>query len=197
MIAALTGRVMRTSPGGAVIDVGGVGYKVSLPLSSWSLVATIGAEVLLRIVTVVREDEISLYGFATEEEETLFTLLQNVTGVGPKLALKILSGIDPERLRAGIGSGDTALLTSISGVGKKMSERMVVELRDKVGELPDTGGSSPLVGAHAAVEAVDALTNLGYPQKIAQRAVDSLAADADAGVEDIIKMALKALAPKR
>ncbi|PLX40103.1 MAG: Holliday junction branch migration protein RuvA [Deltaproteobacteria bacterium] len=200
MIAALTGKVIRSAPGEVVVDVGGVGYRVHTSLATFSRIPGIGGEVSLRISTVVREDEISLYGFAAEEEEWFFTLLQGVSGVGPKLALKILSGIELARLRDGLSSGDTKLLTTISGVGKKMAERMVVELRDKVGAEMSVSSLSVVGHSVGGVsEAVDALLSLGYQQKVARQAVETVAASEEGPfpVEEMVRRALKTLAPKR
>ncbi len=200
MIASLSGEVERLVTGEVVVNVGGVGYLVSVPLSTFATLPEVGKAVKLNIVTVVKEDEISLYGFATMPEERIFKLLQGVNGVGPKLALKILSGLDPARLSDALGKGDVAMLTSISGVGKKLAERLVVELRDKVGAIEGFEGLGPGAGGVLQTtgesEAADALTGLGYPAKVARRAVEA-AAKEGMGVEEIVREALKMLAPKR
>ncbi len=196
MIASLTGRLEHGEPGDLIIDVGGVGYLVHVPMYTLTKLPPAGNEVFLLITTVVREDEISLYGFGSQEEKWLFSLMRNVSGVGPKLALKILSGIDPLRLIEGLGSGDTALLGTISGVGKKLAQRLVVELRDKVGEV---GGIVATVGvsAPAEAEAIDALVSLGYPPKTARKAVEAVAADEAQETETLVRQALQRLAVKR
>lgn len=197
MIASLTGIIERSEPGAVVMNVNGVGYLVSVPMPTYMRLPGIGESARLSIVTIVREDELSLYGFATEAEERLFGLLREVTGVGPKLALKILSGMEAGRLSEAIGMGDTALLATLPGVGKKLAQRLVVELRDKVGAIPrvDTGAPTAKVGP-VATEACEALGALGYAPRVAKRAVEEAYADGMT-VEDVVREALKRLAPKR
>ncbi len=198
MIASLTGTIESGPPGEIIVQVGGVGYRVLIPNSTFSQLPAPGGEARLRITTVVREDDISLYGFASEAEQWLFALLQNVTGVGPKLALKILSGIQPERLSDALSAEDTALLCTIPGVGKKMAQRLVLELRDKVGSimglaLPKTRAGA---AAPAAQEALEGLISLGYPVKTARDAIDAALTDPTQTVEELIRDALKRLASK-
>lgn len=198
MIASLTGVVERATPGAVVLAVGGVGYLVNVPLSTYVRLPPVGETARLLTVMVVREDEISLYGFSSDAEQWLFTLLQEVTGVGPKLALKILSGMEPKRLRDALSSGDLAMLSSISGVGKKLAQRLVVELRDKVGASDGSDPTTlPAGGAAVAInEAAEALAALGYQPRVAKRAVEA-AAQAGMSVEEVVREALKLLAPKR
>jgi len=196
VIASLAGRVERSSPGQVVVDVGGVGYRVHVSLSTYAALPGAGRECRLRVVTVVREDEIRLFGFVTAEEEELFGLLQGVTGVGPKLALKILSGVSPGTLRAALAKGDLGVLTSVSGVGKRLAERLVVELRDKVGPVVEGAVGSPDRG-RAEVEALEALGALGYPAKVARRALDAARKAGGTEVEDLVREALRGLAGKR
>jgi Holliday junction DNA helicase RuvA len=169
-----------------------------IPSSTFSQLPSPGNEARLRITTVVREDDISLYGFASEPEQWLFTLLQGVSGVGPKLALKILSGIQPERLRDALSTEDTALLCTIPGVGKKMAQRLVVELRDKAGSIVGLApaGAGKGAPAPAAQEAAEALIGLGYPIKTARDAIDAALTGPEQAVEELIRDALKHLAAK-
>lgn len=201
MIASLTGIIELGPPGEVIVQVGGVGYRVMVTNSTLAQLPTGGdEEARLRITTVVREDDISLFGFATEAEQWLFSLLQGVSGVGPKLALKILSGIQPERLLDALSTEDTALLTTIPGVGKKMAQRLVVELKDKAGSAEGLAGlsSSPSKAAAApsAQEAVEALVGLGYPAKTARDAIDAAQSGPEQSVEELIRDALKHLASK-
>jgi Holliday junction DNA helicase RuvA len=170
-----------------------------LPLSTYSRLPSLGEPVSLRIVTIVKEDEIALYGFFTEREEWLFNLLRDVSGVGPKLSAKVLSGLDAGRLRDALASGDVTMLCTIPGVGKKLAQRLIVELREKVGAF-DSGmvsADTPLPGGPAS-EAVDALIALGYPRPVAKRAVEGVSSpDAHDTVEELIRLALRALAPRR
>lgn len=197
MIASLTGIIERSEPGTVVMNVNGVGYLVSVPMPTFVRLPAPGEAARLSIVTVVREDEIALYGFASDGEERLFGLLREVTGVGPKLALKILSGMEAGRLSGAIGAGDTALLSTLPGVGKKLAQRLIVELRDKVGAIPafEVGATQIKVGP-VGTEACEALASLGYPPRIAKRAVEEALVDG-MGVEDVVREALKRLAPKR
>lgn len=197
MIASLAGVVERSLPGEVVIGVGGVGYRVHVPLSTFARLPSVGGEARLRIFTVVREDEISLYGFATEAEEWLFRLLLEVNGVGPKLALRVLSGIEAERLRDALSTGDTALLATISGVGKKLAQRLVVELREKVGTLEGFERAAPSSADSVVSETADALLALGYQPKIARQAAETARREGAATVGDAVRAALRMLAPKR
>lgn len=197
MIASLTGIVERSEPGQVVLNVHGVGYLVSVPMPTFMRLPGVGETARLSVITVVREDEISLYGFSSEGEERLFNLLREVTGVGPKLALKILSGMDARRLSEAIGGGDAAMLATLPGVGKKLAQRLIVELREKVGSIPTLDSSTGAVRAGpVSTEAMEALAALGYPPRVAKRAVEESIADG-LGVEDVVKAALKRLAPKR
>lgn len=198
MIASLTGTIERSEPGQVVVNVGGVGYLVNVPMPTYMRLPGLGETTRLSIIMVVREDEISLYGFSSDGEERLFKLLQEVTGVGPKLALKILSGMEAGRLSEAIGGGDAAMLATLPGVGKKLAQRLIVELRDKVGSIPTLDGgsvSAPRVGP-VGTEACEALAALGYPPRIAKRAVEEALVDG-MGVEEVVRAALKRLAPKR
>lgn len=197
MIASLSGELERSSPGEVVVGVAGVGYRVRVPLSTYASLPAPGNAVKLRTVTVVREDEISLYGFATAEEETLFGLLQGVTGVGPKLALKILSGLSADALAQALGAGDLRSLTTIPGVGRKVAERLVLELREKVMALSVRAPEARHAKSRIDDDALEALAGLGYPVKTAQQALEKARAGGATQLEEIVREALRSLAPKR
>jgi Holliday junction DNA helicase RuvA len=197
VIASLAGLVERSEPGQVVMEVGGVGYRVFVPLSTYSALPAQGGECRLRVVTIVREDEISLYGFASGEEEVLFRLLQGVSGVGPKLALKVLSGLSAPSLRRALVVGDHRVLTTIPGVGKRLAERLVVELRDRAGPIEEGLPEVAAAGVGADAEALQALESLGYPRKIAEKALRKAAEQGASTLEERVRGALRALAPKR
>src|ERR1700746_1786424 len=160
MIAHLRGRLIAKHPNQAIVEAGGVGYDVTISVPTFSELPASGAEVALHIHTHVREDALALYGFLRPEEKQLFEKLITVSGIGPKLAITILSGMATADMVAAIRSNDFARLTKIPGIGRKTAERMCVELRDK---LEDFGAPAP-VATHSAVEedVISALTNLGY-----------------------------------
>jgi Holliday junction DNA helicase RuvA len=196
MIAFLRGRVLEKHPSRVIVDVAGVGYDVSVPLSTFYTTGEPGAEIALRIHTHVREDQLALYGFATPLELAVFERLIDVSGIGPRLALSVLSGMEPRELTTAIERGDLARLTRIPGVGKKTAERIVVELRDR---LPKAVAS---VADHRAEPATDlrrddltsALANLGYDRRAIDKVLDAVLADqADGSFEQHLRAALKAL----
>ena len=199
MIAHLNGTILSTGIESVVIDVGGVGYHVSVPLSTYTMLGGEGEEVSIRIYTHVREDAIQLFGFLTRDEIELFKLLIGISGVGPKLAISILSGINAGAFRDAVASGDHARLQSIPGVGRKTAERIVVDLRDKVGRLLE-GAVAP-VGDAATSRIVEdvrsALTNLGYPKARADHAIEDVMKDAAApdSFDSFIRRVLKSMAP--
>jgi Holliday junction DNA helicase RuvA len=176
MIGWLRGILLEKHPNQAIVDVGGVGYDVSIPVSTYSHLPEAGAEVRLRIHTHVREDALSLYGFLSQDEKALFEKLISVTGIGPKMAMAVLSGIPTVDLIANIRRGEVDKLVRIPGVGKKTAERMVLELRDKMpapsGEEPGGATGAP-AGALTAVEqdVLSALLNLGCARPAAEAAV--------------------------
>jgi Holliday junction DNA helicase RuvA len=174
MIAQLRGTLGDKRPNQVLVDVGGVGYLVHIPLSTFYALGDLHANVTLLIHTQVREDAIALYGFLSAREKHLFELLISASGVGPVLALKILSGMSVDDLVPAVRSGDLARLTRIPGVGRKTAERMIVELRDKLAaiEIPAQTTPSPTTGSEN--EVVFALTNLGYDQSIAEKAVETV-----------------------
>ncbi len=193
----LSGKLVEKSPTAVVIDAGGVGYDVLIPVSTYSSLPLLGESVKLLTHFVVREDAQLLYGFATDEERKMFRMLISISGIGPKIATTALSGILVEDLKFAIKDGNVAVLTSISGIGKKTAERIVIELREKViVESGRTlGGSKNLSGpiSSEAEDAIQALVALGYTKNKAKEAVDKVTGS-DTGklpVEQIIRAALK------
>ena len=197
MIAQLRGRILEKHPNRIITDVNGVGYEVFVPLSTFYGLGEPGSDVALRIHTHVREDALLLYGFATALEQDFFERLIGVFGIGQKLALAVLSGIEPTELVRAIERGDIARLTAIPVVGKKTAERIVLELKDRLPKAPLT-----VTGGAAAVEApllrddlLSALINLGYHRPLAEKAVDAaIKTTPDGGFELTLKQALRELA---
>jgi Holliday junction DNA helicase RuvA len=172
MIGLLRGRLLDKRPNQVILDVGGVGYLVAIPLSTFATVGELHAEVTLLIHTHVREDALALYGFLSAREKHLFELLLGASGVGPSLALKILSGMNVEELIPAIRTGDLARLTKIPGVGRKTAERMVVELKDKLEAVAVEAEKPPAASpAGVASDVRSALINLGYDERAAEAAV--------------------------
>jgi Holliday junction DNA helicase RuvA len=195
MIGHLRGRILRKGTQDAVVDVGGVGYRVAIPLSTFYRLGDPGDEVSLLVHTHVREDALALYGFLTEEEQTLFERLLSVSGVGPKVALGILSGIEAPELREALRGSDVARLTRIPGVGKKTAERLVLELKDK---MPPPGPAVASTEAAASSPSRDdllsALVHLGYSRPEAERGVDkALKEGRDGRFEDLLRRSLQVL----
>ncbi len=201
MIAHLRGSILEKHPNRIVIDVNGVGYEVFVPLSTFYGLGDTGAAITLRIHTHVREDAFLLYGFATQLELELFERLIGVSGIGAKLALAVLSGIEPQEFIRAIERGDLARLTAIPGVGKKTSERIVLELKDR---LPRAQVAAAIAGAPASDapvlrdDVVSALVNLGYHRPLAEKAADAalktFAPASDATFERVLKQALREVA---
>jgi len=192
MIAQLAGALAYKSPEQLVVDVHGVGYQVFVSLNSFYRLPEPGNPVSLLIHTHVREDSIQLFGFSDQVEKELFLLLLGVSGIGPRLALNILSGTPTQELQAALEAGDLVRLVAIPGIGKKTAERLVVELRDKAKLLK--GGRSGDGGPPATAmetEAISALVNLGYRRSEAERAVKGALADGAANIETVIRSALK------
>jgi Holliday junction DNA helicase RuvA len=189
MIAFLRGRVARKAVGHALLEVGGVGYRLLMSTTSLSALPAVGDEVVLHTHLYVREDELTLYGFESEGERELFERLIAISGVGPKVALAVLSSLQPDALRGAVASDDVALLSSVPGVGKKTAQRLILELKDKL-ELP---GSSIAAGGagSAGAEARDALLALGFTPAEATAALRE--APSGASTEQLLKRALKAL----
>ena len=189
MIARLRGRLAEKEPSRVVIDVHGVGYEVFIPLTTFTAMPDAGTEVSVDIYTHVREDTISLFGFSSRQERRVFERLIGVSGIGPRLAVTILSGGSVESLVGAIRRGDLARLTSIPGVGKKTAERIVLELKDKLQEFT-------VEAAKPAVEAdvLSALENLGYPRAIAEGAARrAITGDEKASFDVLFKRALQIL----
>lgn len=201
MIAWLEGRLRERTPTRVVVDVGGVGYEALIPLSTFARLPDEGKTVGLRIHTHVREDAIQLFGFATEIERAAFELLLHASRVGPRLAQTVLSGLDAAVLVQAIQSGDVPTLKSVPGVGAKMAERIVVELRDRAAELghPATAGAAPAAPAEEGTRAalVSALVNLQVPRARAERVADEILEGepgAEAPIEEQVRAALRRLA---
>lgn len=194
MIAHLAGRILRKSPQEAVIDVGGVGYRVTIPVSTFYRLAGEGEAAALRVHTHVREETIALFGFATAAEHDLFEKLIAVAGVGPKLAVNILSGIETEELASALRTGDLARLTRIPGVGRKTAERLVVELKDKMPAATAPAAAAPAEGAADRDDVLAALVHLGYSRAEAERAVERATREGgERRFEDLLRHALRAL----
>jgi Holliday junction DNA helicase RuvA len=198
MIAFLRGRVIDKQPNHLVVDVQGVGYDVHVPLSTFYEVGDTGTDVALKVYTHVREDALQLFGFFTDIERQLFERLIAISGIGPKLAIVVLSGMDPRDLVASVQRGDVARLTGIPGIGKKTAERIVLELKDRLAQLaaPQASNASAALTGPERVRAdlLSALQNLGYHRPQADKAVEStLKSNPDAAFEDALKSALREL----
>jgi holliday junction DNA helicase RuvA len=197
MIAFLRGRVLEKQPNRIIVDVQGIGYELHVPLSTYYDVGDEGAEAALRVYTHVREDALQLYGFLTDLERQLFERLIGISGIGPKLAIAVLSGVDSRDLVTAVQRGDVARLTAIPGIGKKTAERIVLELRDRLASLtlpplaaaPVASGADRLRG-----DLVSALQNLGYHRPQAEKAVEStLSSMPDATFEHALRYVLREL----
>ncbi len=188
MIASLHGKLESLGSDGAVINVGGIGFRVSMSTSTLSTLGAIGEEVKLHTHFHLREDNAALYGFATTDELGLFQNLISVSGLGPKLALAMLSAMNIERLTMAIATSGVDLLTEIPGIGKKMANRLILELKEKIGAGWITAPAVQLAEENAEVLA--ALTSLGYSVSEATRAVASLPPDSKLSLEDRVKQAL-------
>ena len=189
MIARLRGTVLEKHPTRIVVDVGGVGYDVQVPLSSFSFIGDAGSPITLRVHTHVREDAIQLFGFGSALEQVLFERLIAVSGIGPKLALAVLSGSTPTELVQAVAGGDIARLTTIPGVGKKTAERIVLELKEKLSTL--AGEAAVPTGPRE--DLVSALVNLGYHRPAVEKAVDRVLTGAAVSFEEALRSALRTL----
>jgi len=195
MIGLLRGRLLEKRPNQVILDVGGVGYLVAVPLSTYAALGELHAEVTLLIHTHVREDALTLYGFLSAREKHVFELLLGASGVGPSLSLKILSGMNVEQLVPSIRGGDIVRLTKIPGVGRKTAERMVLELKDKLDAVA-VESDRPALASPAGVEAdvKSALVNLGYDERTAENAVAEAKREAGtASFEKLLRHTLAAL----
>jgi len=189
MIASLHGTLESLGGDWAVINVNGIGFQVYMPTSTLSSLGTIGKEVHLQTYLVMREDSVTLYGFNTAEELELFQILIGVSGLGPRLALAILSAMSVEQASMAIATGSTDLLTLIPGIGKKMAERLIVELKDKIGAGLISTSATQL--AQGNTDVIAALTSLGYSVYEASRAVASLPPSTDLSLEEKVRLALQ------
>lgn len=202
MIALVTGRLAAKSPGSIIVDVGGVGYQLHIPLTSFYGLPDEGSAVTFHVHTHVREDALTLFGFSSVREKELFLALMGVSGIGPKLALNIISGLPFDSLVDAITRGDERMVSTIPGVGKKTAARLVLELKEKVAALGFEVAASTgpcKVGPSAGRqkdEAISALLNLGYKKDVAEDAVRRICASSgeDTGLSALIKEALKILA---
>src|SRR4026208_507370 len=205
MIAHLSGTLLSKEPDAVIVEVGGVGYEVTIPISTFYDLEEPGAKVQLRIYTHVREDALQLYGFKTARERELFLRLISVSGIGPRLGITLLSGMSADEMIASIRTNNLARLTLIPGVGRKTAERLTVGLRDKVAELSSAQleeefGAKPEAGAaptedSVRADALSALLNLGYQRSGAEKAIDAaLVEGGDISVESVLRRSLKKLA---
>jgi holliday junction DNA helicase RuvA len=201
VIASVRGPVQHVGLDRVVLEVGGVGLLLHTTPGTASALRR-GQEATLATTLVVREDSLTLYAFGTDDERDVFEQVQTVSGVGPRLALAMLAVLDPDRLRAAIGSGDVAALTTVPGIGKKGAERLVLELRDKLGMPRGTGSGATAATAPAGTawrsQVSEALVGLGWSAKQADDAVATVARDAgaDPSVSDMLRAALRELGPR-
>jgi Holliday junction DNA helicase RuvA len=193
MIAFLSGRVAAKGAGFALLEVGGVGYRLAMSTSSLSALPAVGDEVIVHTHLHVREDEISLFGFESEDEKLAFELLITVTGVGPKVALAALSTLSADALASAVASGDVATISSVPGIGNKTAQRIILDLKDKLGDgIPGSTSGARGAGAGAALaEATDALLAMGFSAAEAAAALKGADAGMDAG--RLLKYALQRL----
>lgn len=196
MISYLHGKLVHRTPTELVVDVNGVGYQVSIPLSTFEKLEHADGQVKILTYMHVREDIMQLYGFATEAEREMFRLLISVSGIGPKMAQGILSGMSTSELKNSILQGNVPALTSISGIGKKTAERLILELRDRLGkiEVSETSAIPSTKEMKSRAEAIIALMSLGFTRPSAERTLQSVIADSssqDLSVEELIKRALR------
>jgi Holliday junction DNA helicase RuvA len=194
MIAHLRGKLIFKQPGQAIVEAGGVGYDVAISVPTFTSLPSVGAEAALHIHTQVSDDQIALFGFLDREEKRLFERLITVGGVGPKLAIKMLSGLSPERTVQAIRGQDHAQLVRIPGVGKKLAERLVVELKDKLDDFA-VAPAQPSVQGPAVDDVLSALVNLGYQRAASEKAIEqaiakekALAADFDGLFRGALKL---------
>ena len=203
MIYCLTGKIIKKTLDSAVISCGGVGYFVQIPATTGEALPPVGKEGTVYTIMNVTENDVSLYGFATEEQQACFEMLTAVSGVGPKVGLAILSVMEPQRVALAISAGDHKAFKAASGVGPKLAQRIVLELKDKVARgfvdgisLEDVAGSAANTPAtQSSAQAIAALVSLGYSQSEAALAIAKI--DAALPVEEIIKLALRSMAGRR
>ncbi|MGY6224926.1 Holliday junction branch migration protein RuvA [Faecalibacterium duncaniae] len=203
MIYCLTGKIVKKSMSAVVLSCGGVGYYAQCPASVAGALPGVGKEATLYTVMSVTENDVSLYGFATEEQQACFEMLTAVSGVGPKVGLAILSVMEPQRVALAISAGDHKAFKAANGVGPKLAQRIVLELKDKVAKgfvdgisLEDVAGAaSDAPSSQSSAQAIAALVSLGYSQSEAALAISKI--DATLPVEEIIKLALRGMAGRR
>jgi holliday junction DNA helicase RuvA len=193
MIGSLRGKLIEKRPNLVLIDVGGVGYEVVIPLSTFASLGALHSESTLLIYTHVREDQLALYGFFTAREKYCFELLISASGVGPSLALKILSGMSLEELIPAIRKGDLAQLVRIPGVGRKTAERMVVELRDKLAVVDVPQAGKQTTRSQLESDVASALVNLGYDSRSVDGAIEKAGVKAASDFEELLRAALQIL----
>jgi holliday junction DNA helicase RuvA len=193
MIGLLRGKLIDKRPNQALVDVAGVGYQVQIPLSTFGELGALHQETTLLIYTHVREDQLALYGFITAREKQCFELLISASGVGPSLALKILSGMGVEELVPAIRKGDLAQLVRIPGVGKKTAERIVVELRDKLAAVDVPQPGKPATRSQVESDVASALVNLGYDERSVERAIEQSRANGAGDFEKLLRGSLQIL----
>jgi Holliday junction DNA helicase RuvA len=200
VIASLNGRLLFRSADSLILDVGGVGYKVFVSQQTSARLPSIGEKLFLFIHTAVREDDLSLFGFLDENEKRVFQRLITVNGIGPKLALTILSGINFQELVQAVRREDLVRLTAIPGIGKKTAERIIVDLKDKLQEFL-AEGAAPIPAADGRRktfdEAVSALVNLGYTRSVAERTLSQVPLQEESSLESVLRQALKILSEVR
>jgi Holliday junction DNA helicase RuvA len=193
VIGHLRGRLVRKAPPALIVDVNGVGYELEAPMSTFYRLPELGADVELHTHLVVREDAHLLYGFATEDERRLFRDLLRVTGIGPKIGLALLSGIDVDTFMRCVEAQDVDALTRIPGIGRKTAERLLVEMRDRIRALGQMPSATPRANGGARAEAYAALVALGYRPVEVNRLLQSVEEEG-AGTEELIRRALQAAA---
>lgn len=205
MIAYLSGKLLEKQANTVIVDVGGVGYEVMIPLSTFYELGEVGDDVQLRIYTYVREDTLQLFGFKTEREKLLYLKLISVQGIGAKSGIAMLSGMNADEIIVSIRTDNLARLTSIPGVGKKTAERLVIELRDKLNDLTSAASQGQLANVSGAVatgsvdavydDALSALTNLGYQRNAAEKALKQAVQDGtEMSVQKLLRKSLQFLA---
>ncbi|MEZ5308709.1 MAG: Holliday junction branch migration protein RuvA [Pyrinomonadaceae bacterium] len=201
MISYLAGKILEKDSNTVIVDVGGVGYEVTVPLTTYFELGETGDAVALRIFTYVREDTLQLFGFATKREKEIYLKLISVQGIGAKSGVAMLSGMNADEIVFALRTGDVARLTSIPGVGKKTAERMVIELRDKIDalepvEVSQNGGVAVSGGDNEILDdALSALLNLGYQEKLAKNALNQAVSEgSEINVQKLLRRALQILA---
>jgi holliday junction DNA helicase RuvA len=190
MIGQLRGSLVDKRPNQVLVDVGGVGYQIQIPLSTFAGLGTLHSEVTLLIHTHLREDQIALYGFLTAREKHCFEMLISASGVGPSLALKILSGLNLDELVPAIRKGDIAQLRRIPGVGQKTAERIVVELRDKLAAVDVAEAGRPATRSQMESDVASALVNLGYEVRIVEKTVEQIRGTVEPKFDLLLRAAL-------